>query len=127
MLRLNFRSLTGDSPTVMLASCLRFCADGTLRGSDNCVVARCLEGCWQVGGRMHRELECEGPVRVRLNLGVHMRPLQLGPFANLRTSGGLLYGDGVCLDVTLPGRARAGNGSGHELTLLSDGGPRGQA
>ena len=127
MLRVNFRSMKGDSPTLMLASCLRFCADGTLRGPDNYVVARCVEGCWQVSGRMHRELECEGPVRVRLTMGMHVPPVHLGPFAQLRTAGAMLYGDGNCLNVLVPGRTPAGSSSGHELTLMSDGGAGGQA
>jgi hypothetical protein len=81
MLRLNFRTVKGDSPTLMLASSVRFCADGTLRGSDNYVVARCVEGCWQVGGRLHRELDCEGPVRVRVTNGFNEPAVHFGPFA----------------------------------------------
>ncbi|HET9862590.1 MAG TPA: hypothetical protein VFP37_04045, partial [Steroidobacteraceae bacterium] len=68
MLRLNFRTLSGDAPTLMLASCLRFCDDGALRGADNCIVARSTEGCWRVGGKLHREFECDGPVRLRLTM-----------------------------------------------------------
>src|SRR4051812_45414969 len=97
MLRLNFRTVKGDSPTLMLAACIRFCADGTLRASDNYVVARCVEGCWQVNGRLHRELECEGPVRVRVSTGFNEPPVHLGPFAHVRTARGMLYGDDACL------------------------------
>jgi hypothetical protein len=126
MLRLNFRTVKGDSPTLMLASSIRFCADGTLRASDNYVVARCVEGCWQVGGRLHRELDCEGPVRVRVTTGFNEPAVHFGPFAHVRTARGMLYGDDAPLNILMPGRTPAGT-SGHELTLLSVGGPDGKA
>jgi hypothetical protein len=105
VLRINFRSARGDAPTLMLAACLRFSADGTLRGPDNYVIGRCLDGCWEVAGRKHRELECEGPVRVRVKLGEQESLQVLGPFRQLRTCGGLLYGDDACLNILMPGRA----------------------
>jgi hypothetical protein len=111
----------------MLASCIRFCADGTLRGPDNYVVARCVEGSWQVSGRMHRELDCEGPVRLRLSMGVRESPRHLGPFRNLHTAGGVLYGDDTCLDILMPGRFTQSAGACHELTLFSEGGTNGKA
>src|SRR5687767_4352006 len=121
MLRLNFRSIRGDSPTLMLASCVRFYADGTLRGPDNYVIARCLEGAWQVGGRLHRELECEGPVSLRLTMKDSDVPLRLGPFQNLKTAAGVLYGDDACLHILMPGRGAQGQGLCHQLTMLFDG------
>jgi hypothetical protein len=111
----------------MLAACVRFCADGTLRGPDNYVVARYLEGGWQVGGRLHRELECEGPVRLRLSLAERDVPRMLGPFRHLRTAGGLLYGDDACLNITLPGWRSSDAGACHQLTMLFEGEPRGKA
>ena len=127
MLRLNFRSVKGDSPTLIVATFIRFCADGTLRGPDNYVVARCVEGCWQVSGRLHRELECEGPVRLRFSRGMHDTPVHLGPFENVRTAAGMLYGDNACLNILVPGRNPASTGSCHELTLLSEGAKSGKA
>jgi len=127
MIRLNFRSVKGDAPTLTVATFFRFCADGTLRGPDNYLVARCVEGCWQVSGRIHRELDCEGPVRVRLTVGEHEPPVHLGPFAHLRTAGGMLYGDDACLNILMPGRSTQGAGACHELTLLSEGGANGKA
>jgi hypothetical protein len=100
----------------MLAACVRFSADGTLRGPDNYVIARCLEGCWEVGGRMHRELECEGPVRVRVNSGSPPAPRLFGPFRLVRTSCGVLYGDDQCLHVPVPGHVGQHSG-GITLTL----------
>lgn len=126
MLRLNFRATPGDSPTLMLAACVRFCADGTLRGPDNYVIARYADGCWQVGGRLHRELDCEGPVRLRLTLGESEPARMLGPFQHLRTSGGRLYGDNSCLDILMPGRGGEGDRRCHQLTLLGEGGAHGQ-
>jgi len=40
MLRLNFRSIKGDAPTLTVATFFRFLADGTLRGPENYLVAR---------------------------------------------------------------------------------------
>src|SRR6187455_733866 len=93
MLRLNFRSTRGDAPTRTVAAFFRFCADGTLRGPENFLVARCVGGTWSLSGRTHRELDCEGPVRLRLSMGAHEAPVELGPFAHVRTAAGMLYGD----------------------------------
>lgn len=118
MLRISLRALSGDAPTVMLATCLRICADGTLRGSDNCVVARSVDGCWQMGGKLHRDLDCDGPVNVRLTLrGETSR--RLGPFTKVRTGAGVLYGDNNCLNIVVPGRV--GDGACVQLTLISAG------
>src|SRR5690349_1358274 len=80
MLRVSFRSLIGTSPTVVLASCLKFCVDGTLRGSDNCIVAQSSDGFWRVGGKLHRELDCDGPVRIRMVVPGRAAPFGYGPF-----------------------------------------------
>ena len=88
MLRLTFHAGKGDTPTLMLASFVRFCADGNLRGPENYVVARCVEGMWHVGGRSHRELDCEGPVRVRITTRPSETPVYQGPFQHLRTVDG---------------------------------------
>ena len=119
MLRITFHAGTGDSPSRMLALCLRFCADGTLRGPDNCVVARCVDGFWQVGGNAHRELDCEGPVQVRIRHATHDEPVHRGPFRRVHTLNGILYGNDVSLHVILPGRNAEGAAHCQELTLLS--------
>jgi hypothetical protein len=119
MLRVNFHVGKGDTPTLMLASCLRFCADGTLRGPDNYVVARCVDGLWQVGGRMHRELDCEGPVRVRITPHASDSPVHRGPFRRVHTVNGVLHGDDVSLHVTMPGRVGDNASPCNDLTLLS--------
>ena len=117
MLRLNFLTLRGDAHTLMIAACVRFAVDGTLRGPDNSVIARCLEGEWQVGGRMHREFECEGPVRVRLSLGPGEPARLLGPFRLLRTRGGVLYGDDACLNISMPGRSPRANDASFPMSV----------
>jgi hypothetical protein len=127
MLRISFRQLSGESPTLMLASCLRFCPDGTLRGADNCVVARNVEGCWQVGGKLHRELECDGPVRVRVGMAEHGQPMHFGPFTHLHTTSGVLYGDDKCLNIVVPGRHPRREGDCAQLTLIWEGANHGQA
>ena len=102
----------------MLAVYLRFCADGTLRGPDNCVVARCVSGLWQIGGQVHRELDCEGPVQVRIRHCARTEPVNLGPFRRVHTLNGILFGNDTSLHVILPGRNAAGAAHCEELTLL---------
>jgi hypothetical protein len=127
MLRVNFRTLSGDTPTLMLASCLRFCDDGALRGADNCIVARSSEGCWQVGGKLHREFECDGPVRVRLMMPGQKSPIELGPFSRVHTMAGVLYAEHNCLNILMPGRHPRRASDCIQLTLVWDGGKHVQA
>ena len=124
MLRLNFRSIKGDAPTLTVATFFRFHADGTLRGPENYLVARCVDGCWQLSGRMHRELDCEGPVKLRFSMGANDAPVMLGPFGHVRTAAGMLYGDDACLNIFVPGRNPGTSAACHELTLLSAAGDR---
>ena len=118
LLRVSFHAGHGDTPTLMLASFVRFCADGSLRGPDNYVVARCVDGLWQVGGRSHRELDCEGPVRVRITSRAGEPSVQHGPFHNLRTIAGVLHAGDHCLHVCMPGRGDGVNPSCHEIAFL---------
>lgn len=118
VLRLNFHVGRGDMPTLMLASFVRFCADGTLRGSDNCVVARCIEGLWHVGGKSHRELECEGPMRIRVTASQNQPPVHHGPFNLVRTINGVLYADEICMNIAMPGRNADRATPCHELAFL---------
>jgi hypothetical protein len=126
MLRLNFRTGKGESPKLILTSFVRFCADGTLRGPENYVVARCAETGWWVGGVLHRELECEGPLRLRLTGGTGVPLVHYGPFAQVRTAGGEFYGDDAPLNIPIPGHSPEGARRGHELTILSEGVKHGQ-
>jgi hypothetical protein len=115
----NFHVGSGDTPTLVLASFIRFCADGSLRGPDNYVVARCVDGVWHVGGRTHRELDCEGPVRVRITERAGQAPVTHGPFQQLRTLNGVLHGDSVSLHVGMPARVNAADAGCHEIAFLA--------
>ncbi len=119
MLRVTFHAGKGDSTTLIHAAFVRFCSDGTLRGPDNYVVARCVEGLWHVGGRAHRELECDGPVRVRITARASEPSVHRGPFRQLRTVNGVLHGDDTSMNLLMPGRVAEGAESCHELTFLS--------
>lgn len=119
MLRVTFHAGTGDSPSRMLALCLRFCADGTLRGPDHCVVARYLDGFWHIGNNTHRELDCEGPVQVRIRHFPQDEPVHRGPFRRVHTSNGVLFGNDVSLHVILPGHNADGAMHSQEITLMS--------
>ena len=102
----------------MLAPFMRFCVDGTLRGPDDYVVGQCVEGLWSVGGKTHRELDCEGPVRVRITRRAGECAIQHGPFQNLRTVGGVLHADDGCLHICMPGRVSEFAAKVHEIVLL---------
>jgi len=102
----------------MLAAFVRFCADGSLRGPDNYVVGRCMEGLWRVGGRSHRELDCEGPVRVRITLRAGESSVQHGPCNQVRTVGGVLHADNFSLHVCMPGRVSEFAARSHEIVFL---------
>jgi hypothetical protein len=119
VLRVTFLAGGGDSPAMLIALNLRFCADGTLRGPDNSVVARCVDGYWHVMGRTHRELNCEGPVRVRIKTGVSDAVVHRGPFQRVHTVNGVLFGDDASLQVVMPGRVSDHGAQCHELALLS--------
>jgi hypothetical protein len=119
VLRLTFHAGRGDLPTLMLAACVRFCADGTLRGPDNYVVARCVSGLWNVGGRTHRELDCEGPLHLRITSRESGLPVRRGPFGRVHTVNGVLHGDDMSLNVMIPGRTSTVAASCHELAFLS--------
>jgi hypothetical protein len=118
LLRVSFHAGVGDTPTLMLAAFVRFCADGSLRGPDNYVVARCVDGLWQVSGRTHRELGCEGPVRVRITSRPGESPVHHGPFEHVRTVNGVLHAGDYCLQVRMPGRCDGGADGCHEIAFL---------
>jgi hypothetical protein len=119
VLRLTFQAWKGDAPTLVLAPFVRFCPDGTLRGPDNFLVAKCVDGLWHLGGRAHRDLDCEGPVRVRITAREREAPVHHGPFQHVRTVNGVLHGDDASMNVRVPGRIDDGAASCHELAFLS--------
>jgi hypothetical protein len=119
VLRITFHGWKGDAPTLILAAFVRFCPDGTLRGPDNFLVARCVDGLWQLGGRAHRDLECEGPVRVRVISRERETPIHHGPFKNARAVNGVLHGDDACMHLRVPGGLAEDATPCHEVAFLS--------
>jgi hypothetical protein len=126
VLRLNFRAGRGEAPKLVHATFARFCVDGTLRGPDNYVIARCAESGWWVGGDLHRLLECEGPLCVRVAGDRRVPAADLGPFRVVSAAGGVLYGDETCLHLPVPGAKQSGVPA-RQLTLLSEGSRHGEA
>ena len=118
MLKLTFRTVLGESLVHTRAFCFRFCADGTLRAEGNFVAATREDDCWRLGQRLFRELECAGPVYLRARKSPGTAFVKLGPFNLIRTAGGLVYADDVCLDVRLPTLHRDPADSWHEVSLL---------
>jgi hypothetical protein len=118
MLKLTFRTVPGESLVHTRASCFRFCADGTLRAEGNYVAATRVDDCWRLGQRLFREFECAGPVYMRARKTPDAAPVGLGPFNLIRTAGGHVYADDVCLDVRLPTLHRDPADSWHEVALL---------
>jgi hypothetical protein len=120
VLRLSFRAGSGESPKLIHSTFVRFCVDGTIRGPDDYVIARRADSGWWVAGSLHRIVECEGPLYVRIT-GDRLEPARnLGPFDVLSTSGDLFYGDQDCLHLPVPGSKHA-NGPVRQLTLISEG------
>jgi hypothetical protein len=119
MLRMTFRTVLGETLAHTRAFCFRFCADGTLRAEDNFVAATRVDDCWRLGHRLFRELECAGPVFLRARKTPGTAPVGLGPFNLVRTAGGLVYADDVCLDIRLPTLHRDPVDAWHEVALLT--------
>ncbi len=66
MITLVFRPVLGESPVSVRGAYFRICADATLRGPDNAIAASYCKGLWQLGHRLHRSLECSGPLYLRV-------------------------------------------------------------
>jgi hypothetical protein len=59
---LAFLPVRGESPVIVRGAYFRISADGTLHGPDNAVVAKYLNGLWQLMHGRHRVFDCSGPV-----------------------------------------------------------------
>ena len=117
MLILTFHAALGDSAIQSRATYFRLCADATLRGPDNALAATRFNDCWRVGQRLFRQMDCAGPVLLRVKRTPSAEPISMGPYKLVRSSGGLMYGDDVCLSLHTPGW----NGkldACHEVSLL---------
>ena len=76
----------------------RICSDGTLRGPDNTVAARHLDGQWQLGPRRYGSFECTGPIYLRVINNGGGRDC-IGPYASIRAADGAIYAPDGCLGV----------------------------
>ena len=98
MIVLAFRPVRDEPRVIVRGAYFRICADGTLRGPDNGIVARYLEGLWQLTHGRHREFDCSGPVflRVTNNDGTRERG---GPYEFVKAAGGAVFTHDSCLAV----------------------------
>ena len=97
----------------------RICPDETLRGPDNSIAARYVDGLWQVAHRRHRGFECEGPVYLRVT-GADGRREHLGPYDFLKVSDGAIVSRDGCLGIHSARRGIVGaEGLWTEIVLLS--------
>lgn len=93
MITLTFSPLTDGSQITVRAKFFRICADATLRGPENSVVASYASDVWRLGSRTCRKFQCEEPVFLRVT-NVEGAQERLGPFLFLRVSEGVLCTDG---------------------------------
>lgn len=110
-----------ESRVMIRAAYFRICADSTLRGPDNAVVSRYLNGLWQLSSGRHRAFDCSGPVFLRVT-GSDGRIQRVGPLQLVKVTGGAIFADNNCLAVH-ESRQEPGPGSAvahcREVTLLS--------
>jgi hypothetical protein len=117
MLRLTFHAALGDLAVQSRATYFRFCADATLRGPDNSLAATRVDGFWRIGQRLFRQMDCLGPVLLRVRRTPSAVPISMGPYNVVRAADGLMYGDDVCLSLRTPGWD-SGLDACHEVSLL---------
>jgi hypothetical protein len=95
---LSFRPLHRESPVIVRGAHFRICSDGTLRGSDNTVAARYIDGLWHLGQRRHLSFECAGPIHLRVT-NHHGRSERIGPYESVRAADGAIFTHDSCLGV----------------------------
>ena len=98
MITLTFRPVDGDSTAAARGVYFRICADETLRGPDNGVVARYIDGLWQLAQRRHRSFECNGAICLRIT-DTAGRRTHFGPYEFLRAAGGAIFTRDNCLGI----------------------------
>jgi hypothetical protein len=76
----------------------RICADATLRGPDNAVVARYLGGLWQLRHGRHWAFDCSGPVFLRVTHSDGQRE-RMGPYHFVKAAEGAIFTHDSCLAV----------------------------
>lgn len=118
MLRLNFLPVGSGLAVQTRAAYFRFCADGTVRGSDNSVAAIRLNDHWQVAQRLFRECQCTGPVWLRIRSDATAEPVNLGPYSLVRTIGGRLYTSDPETTLDVPGWNSGAQDREREVSVL---------
>jgi hypothetical protein len=98
LITLAFRPVRNESPVMVRGAYFRICADGTLRGPDNAVVARYLNGLWQLAHGLHRAFDCSGPVFLRVTNSDGQRESR-GPYQFVKAAEGSIFTHDSCLAV----------------------------
>jgi hypothetical protein len=93
---LTFRPLQNGLAVLIRGAHFRICADGTLRGPDNTIAARYLNGFWYLGRGRHASVECAGPVYLRVTNRRGQREC-IGPFTSVRMADGAIFSTQSCL------------------------------
>jgi hypothetical protein len=120
LIKLAFRSFDRESLVLLRGTYFRICPDETLRGPDNSIAARYVDGLWYLGHRRHRGFECNGPVCLRIrSVGGHRE--YLGPYEFLKASDGAIFTRDGCLGVHSLRRGVVAEGGGlwSEIVLLT--------
>ena len=98
MIILSFRPLQRESTVIVRGAHFRICSDGSLRGPDNTIAARYIDGLWHLAQRRHISFECTGPIYLRVT-GQHGRRERIGPYETVRVADGAIYTHDSCLGV----------------------------
>jgi hypothetical protein len=93
---LSFRPVQSGPAVLVRGTHFRICSDGSLRGPDNTVAARYVDGLWNLGQRRHISFECTGPIHLRITNSRGRRDY-IGPYALIRAADGAIYTQDSCL------------------------------
>jgi hypothetical protein len=98
LITLAFCPVRDESRVMIRGAHFRICADGTLRGPDNAIVSRYLNGLWQLTRGRHRAFDCSGPVFLRVTNSAG-KSERVGPYNMVKVAGGAIFADDQCLAV----------------------------
>jgi hypothetical protein len=98
LILLAFRPVRDESRVIVRGAYFRICADGTLRGPDNGVVASYLKGLWQLTHGRHRAFDCSGPVVLRITNSDGTRERR-GPYDFVKAAAGAIFSDNSCVAI----------------------------
>jgi hypothetical protein len=108
-----------ESPVLVRGAYFRICADGTLRGPDNGVVASSADGLWELAHRLHRAFECDAPVYLRVTNSDGRRE-RIGPYEFIKAAQGAIFTHDSCLGVYATGGRPGGSlGIWQEIVFLN--------